>query len=214
MRLVDQWRELERALPDDWTDARFELRLPEGRPADRAAAVFAPLAPARGRGVIRFSCARRGGGPAPEAVRRGLRRLDEERVAGELRLLAAREAGAAEPGAAPGSLAADWDAEVGRLPADWSDVYGEVELRSSDHLERAALLLAPLNPARYGSAIGFRFRVARRAGYGASAEMTRRCLARCDDERLAGRFRILRALSNTDHVDTQGPVWYVGGRSV
>jgi hypothetical protein len=44
--------------------------------------------------------------------------------------------------------------------------------------------------------------------------MTRRCLERVDDEKIRGEFRILRVLSDTDPVFTQGPVWYVEGRSV
>ena len=85
---------------------------------------------------------------------------------------------------------------------------------STDWLDRAALLMAPVNPARYGGEPGFRFRVARTFGYGASAEMTRRCLERVDDEGIRGVLRILRVLSDTDPVSTQGPVWYVEGRSV
>jgi hypothetical protein len=89
-----------------------------------------------------------------------------------------------------------------------------VELLSSDYLERAALLLAPLNPARYGGKPGFRCRVARRFGYGASPEMTIRCFERLDEEGIRGRVAVLRALSDTRPLQTQGPVWYVGGRSV
>jgi hypothetical protein len=44
--------------------------------------------------------------------------------------------------------------------------------------------------------------------------MTRRCLARLDEAKIPGTVRILRALSDTKPVGTQGPVWYVGGRSV
>ena len=108
---------------------------------------------------------------------------------------------------------ATWDAAVGALPPDWSDLYAELELVSSDWLERAALLMATVNPARYGE-LGFRFRVARRFGYGASPEMTRRCLERVDNEHIRGELRILHVLSDTDPVQTQGPVWYVEGRSV
>ena len=86
--------------------------------------------------------------------------------------------------------------------------------RSSDYLERAALLMAPLNPSRYGGKPGFRFRVARRFGYGASTEMARRCFERLDEEGIRGAVRVLRALSDTHPVQTQGPVWYVGGRTV
>jgi hypothetical protein len=56
--------------------------------------------------------------------------------------------------------------------------------------------------------------VARQFGYGASPGMTRRCLARLDEERITGRVEILRALSDTRPVGTQGPVWRVGGRAV
>ena len=44
--------------------------------------------------------------------------------------------------------------------------------------------------------------------------MTRRCLERVDEEQIRGELRILRVLSDTDPVATQGPVWYVDGRSV
>jgi hypothetical protein len=44
--------------------------------------------------------------------------------------------------------------------------------------------------------------------------MVRRCLERCDAERIRGTVRILRALSDTHPVATQGPVWYVGGRTL
>ncbi len=100
------------------------------------------------------------------------------------------------------------------LPADWSDIYAEVELVSSDWLERAALLLAPVNPARFGGEPVLRFRVARVQGYGASPQMTRRCLERLDQEEIRGELRILRVLSGTEHVATQGPVWYAEGRAV
>jgi hypothetical protein len=112
------------------------------------------------------------------------------------------------------TLAGSWDTAAESLPPDWSDLYAEVELVSTDWLDRAALLMAPVNPARYGSEPGFRFRVARNFGYGASAAMTRRCLERVDDEQIRGELRILRVLSDTDPVSTQGPVWYVGGGPV
>ena len=85
---------------------------------------------------------------------------------------------------------------------------------STDWLERAALLLAPANPARYGGKPAFRFRAARRFGYGVSPEMLRRCLERLDEARIRGELRILRVLSDTELVATQGPVWYIEGRAV
>jgi hypothetical protein len=56
-----------------------------------------------------------------------------------------------------------------------------------------------------------RFRVARRFGYGASPEMTHRCLERLDSEDISATLNIVHALSDTDNVGTQGPVWRVGG---
>jgi hypothetical protein len=103
---------------------------------------------------------------------------------------------------------------VAALPADWSDLYAELELFSTDHLERGALLLAPLNPSRYSGRPGFRFRAARSFGYGASPQMVRRCLERLDEEGIRGRLEVLRVISGSRPVATQGPVWRVGGRAV
>jgi hypothetical protein len=44
--------------------------------------------------------------------------------------------------------------------------------------------------------------------------MARRCLERLDGEHITGTVRVLRILSDTHHVATQGPVWYVEGKSV
>ena len=211
--LVDEWREIERGLPEDWGDARLELRVEDERTADRAAALLAPVNPGRRGKTLRFFCARRGAGPSPDAIDRLLQRLDAERIRGKLELVGSAEAEPAPEISRP-TLAASWDAAIAALPPDWSDLYAEIELVSTDWLDRAALLLAPVNPARYGGKPGFRFRVARRFGYGASAEMTRRCLERLDVEGIRGAVRILRVLSGTDPVATQGPVWYVEGRSV
>jgi hypothetical protein len=112
------------------------------------------------------------------------------------------------------SLAATWDAEVAALPPDWSDVYAELELRSTDNLEQGALLAAPINPARVDERPAFRFRCARRFGYGAAPGMVRRCLERLDSADIRGEVHILRALSDTKPWATQGPVWYVDGRPV
>jgi hypothetical protein len=215
VNLVEQWREIERALPEDWGDARLELTVPDEGRCDRAAALLGPLNPGRRGKQLRLYTARRGAGHRPDLVRRLLARLDAERIDGELELVSSGKPEPAAPKeAVRPTLAAGWDAALAGLPSDWSDVYAEVELRSSDHLERAALLLSPLNPARYGGKPGFRFRVARRFGYGASPEMARRCFERLDDEGIRGQVRILRALSDTRPVQTQGPVWYVGGRAV
>jgi hypothetical protein len=89
-----------------------------------------------------------------------------------------------------------------------------VRFDSTDYVERGALLLSPVNPSRYGGKPGFRFRTARRFGYGVSPGMARRSLERLDAEDIRGSVRILRALSDTRPAQTQGPVWYLGGRAV
>jgi hypothetical protein len=214
MGLVEQWRAVEAALPADWADARLELVVADGRQADRAAALLGPLVPGRSAGRRSGGVARQGAGAAPEALRRLLARLDQERIGGQLELVASNRGAAAEPPKPQPSLAEAWDAAVAPLPEDWSDLYCELRLTSSDDLDRGALLTAPLNPARYGPALGFRFRVARSFGYGASPQMARRCLARLDAEGIPGEVVVLRVLSDTRPVATQGPVWYLGGKVV
>jgi hypothetical protein len=210
--LGEQWREIAARLAADWDSARVTLTVAEDELADRAALILGPLSPGRTGSTFRLTV-RRGADPA-----RVLRRLDAEGIRGRLDLVEALEPGAvARPATArerARPLAAQWDALVARLPSDWSDLYAEVELHSSDYLQRGALLLAPVNPAHYGGPTTLRFRSARVAGYGTAAAMTRRCLERLDEEGITGRLRILRVLSSTTHAATQGPVWRVGGRSV
>lgn len=213
MSFAAQWREIERRLPENWADARLVITIPDDGDCDRAAALMGPANPGRSGKMIRFFTARRGAGIGPEAVRRLLRRLDAEGIDGTLELVGSGEAEVI-PELARATLVEEWDAATRVLPNDWSDLYAEVEFRSTDYLDRAALLLSPLNPSRLGGAPALRFRVARRFGYGASATMARRCLARLDEERIAGELHILWAVSDTHPVATQGPVWYVGGKTV
>ena len=214
MALVDQWRAIVDALPEGWGDARLRLDVEAETQAARAAALLGPANPGHHGKSISFYAARRGAGPSPDLVRRLLARLDAEKISGSLELGRVGEAPAEASRRRRPALADQWDAAVAALPEDWSDLYAEVELASSDHLEPAALRLAPLNPARFSGRPAFRFRAARRFGYGASAEMTRRCFERLDAHGIAGELRVLRVLSDTKPVYTQGPVWYVGGRAV
>jgi hypothetical protein len=211
--LVEQWNEIESRLPEDWPDARLHLVLEDESRAGRAAALLGPAMPGRSGRDIRFYCARVGAGVRPLALERLLARLDGEKIAGKLELLATSEP-AARPETARATLEASWQAELQALPPDWSDLYAELELASTDYLERAAVLLSPVNPSRYGGIPGFRFRVSRTFGYGISPEMARRCLARLDEERIRGVVRVLYALSDTDPVGTQGPVWRLEGKAV
>lgn len=211
--LAGEWREIEAGLPTDWPDARLLLAVSDEAQAERAAALLGPAMPGRSGREIRFFCARRGAGVSPDSVRRMLQRLDEERIEGRLELVSTGEP-VLVPETHRATLKEAWDAALATLPPDWSDLYAEIELTSTDYLDRGALLLAPVNPSRYGGKPGFRFRCARSFGYGASAAMAGRCLARLDEEGIRGEMRVLHALSDTHPVATQGPVWYLGGKTV
>jgi len=204
---------MEGSLPEGWETARLRLIVNDRSRVERAAALLGPANPGRFGSFVAFDVERRGGGTSPNLVRRLFARLDGERIAGTLDVVGVEEATAAAR-AQETSLARQWQGLIDELPEDWSDLYAEVEIRSSDYLERGALLLAPVNPLRVTERTAFRFRVARRFGYGASPEMTRRCFERLDAENIHGAVRILWALSDTKPVYTQGPVWYVGGRAV
>jgi hypothetical protein len=213
--LVGDWREIASGLPEGWADARLRLTIEDESQAARAAALLGPLNPARRRHELRFYVARQGrGGSSAQLVERLLARIDAERVRGRLELVGTGEA---EPPPAPTqhpTLAGTWDADLAALPPDWSDVYAEIELRSTDYIERAALLCSPLNPRRDGGKPALRFRCARSFGYGAAPEMVRRCFERCDAEGIRGHVHVLRVLCDTKPVHTQGPVWHIAGRTV
>jgi hypothetical protein len=214
VRVADQFRALESQLPADWADVRLVLVLDDAAASERAAALLAPLGPGQVANRVQLTVSRRGG--SAERLRRLLVRLDRERIRGELELVTSSSA-VPDPGEAPVSwppLEEAWLAAVAALPEDWSDLYAEVEVSSSDFLDPGALRLAPLNPSRPDRGLAFKFRVARSFGYGASAEMARRCLARLDEEGIKGRLLILWALSDTKAVSTQGPVQYTEGGPV
>ena len=111
----------------------------------------------------------------------------------------------------PSSLAVNWDEALAELPVDWSELLCRLEISGSDLLPRAALLCAPINPTRDRESIGFVFR-AGRVGYGVSAGMARRCFERLDAEPIEGSITVLRVLSDTQPIASQGSSWIVGGR--
>jgi len=154
---------------------------------------------------------RTGEGVGPEAVRRMLRRIDAEGIAGTLELVSSGS-GSVKPEASRPTLAAAWAAAVAVLPSDWSDLLCDLELDSSTDIERAAVLAGPLNPMQGIGRPGFRFRCASSRGYGAAAGMVRRCLERLDEEGIGGDVRIVRVLCDIHPVGTQGPVWQPGQR--
>jgi hypothetical protein len=212
VHLAEQWHEIESRLPAGWKAAQLSLAVSLDADPNRVALILASLAPGRVGPGFRFEVRP---DKSPANV---FRRLDREGIRGRVDLLetetAPTEQVAVEPPHTRARLTGQWDRIVTDLTPDWSDVYAELELDSSDFVARAALLAAPLNPARYGGPTVLRFRAASQRGYGTAPEMARRCFERLDAERITGSIRVLRALSHTSHASTQGPVWRVGGRSV
>ena len=209
MALADEFRQMLSELPPDWPSADLALTVADPAKAARAAALLGPLAPGRSGATVRFSCSRTG----TDNVAKLLAKLDRERIAGMLELEATAVPAPVE-GVEETPLAAAWADELAALPADWSDLFAEVEFSSSDDLAPAALRLAPVNPLRDGERLAFRFRSARRFGYGAAEPVVRRCLERLDEAGIPATVRIIHVFSDTNPVGTQGPVWFVGGRNV
>jgi len=144
--LVDQWKVIESNLPGGWTGA--QLRLIVDEEPERAAAMLAPAGAGRHGNVVTFNVGRTGAGSSPDLLTRLLARLDAEQLEGTLDLASPVESVAPAAARSRASLGKQWELAQANLPADWSDLYAEVELDSSDYLERGALLLAPVNPAR------------------------------------------------------------------
>lgn len=211
VRLVERWNRVESGLDPRWTEVTLSLEVYEDQGRARATALLAPTGPGLAGKAIRFTVSTRGTGVGPEAVKRLLRRIDEEGIAGRLELVTSQEA---TPETKPPtlSLAAAWQEATTALPADWSDLLCELELDSSTDVDRAAVLCAPLNPIRSTAETAFRFRCASTHGYGTSAGMVARCLARLDEDEIRGRVRIAQVLSDVHPVGTQGAVFVTGRR--
>jgi hypothetical protein len=209
--LVGQWNAVENGLDPSWSDARLSLRIEDAKGRNRAAALLGPAGPGFSGDSIRFFVTRSGRGIGPEAARRLLGRIDAAGIEGELTLVSTSEAEAPATVARP-ALAAEWEAALEVLPSDWSDLVVELELDSSADVDRGAVLCAPLNPIQSTGRPGFRFRCASSRGYGASPGMVGRCLARLDDDSIAGHVRITRVLCDAHPVGTQGAVFLVGRR--
>ena len=211
--LAERWNRVEQGLDPRWTEVTLSLAIRDGAARSRAAALLGPAQPGVGATLIRFNVSTQGTGIGPEAARRLLRRIDQEGIVGRLELVGARgvrpEPEEPEPAR---SLAAEWQEALEVLPSDWSDLLAELELHSSADVDRAAVLCAPINPMQLTSRPGFGFRCASRQGYGASAGMVGRCLARLDEAGITGHVRITRALSDVNPVGTQGATFVVGRR--
>jgi hypothetical protein len=213
MRLVEQWRRIRSDLPEAWGEVKLNVSVARDEQRSRAAALLGPASPGRLGDDLRLSVYRAGGGIGPDQADKLFGKLDAEKIRATLSLVTVDER--VERVEAPReAVARQWNAALESAPADWSDLLCELELASSDHLARAALLTAPINPTRVPGRSAFRFRVARKFGYGTSPQMTRRCLERLDVEGIRARLTLLHVLSDTHNVDTQGPVWRVAGKAV
>ena len=215
VKLVDQWAELERRLPADWDAVALRLRTEQPEERSEAARILGPMNVGFVGDELAFTVRRAGGASGPEAARRLFGRLDEARI---WCILEQRDVAEAPPRldepepTSSSSVAESWDAALAALPPGWSDLLCVLELDSSAWLPRAALLCAAINPTRDHSRAGFTFRCARTTGYGVSPGMARRCFEELDEEGIGGTVSVLRSLSATDNVATQGAVWYVGGK--
>ena len=211
MSVADQWNAIGSELPDTWSRAQLRLELKDREAADRAAAMLGPLGPYRAAPTaLAFTVARDGSAASPDSLVRLLRLV----AGGTLSLSGSQAAPQTTAGREITALTTSWDLAIGSLPADWSDLYVELQLTSTDFIERAAVLCVQCNPRRDGTRAALRFRCARERGYGVSAEMARRCLERCDAERMQGAVVVLRVLCDSRHVATQGPVWIAGGKTL
>jgi hypothetical protein len=216
VKLVDQWAALERRLPGDWESISLRLRTEQPEELAEVARVLGPMNVGHAGDRLALSVRRAGGAAGPEAARRLFGRLDEARIWCLLEQEGVGVHEQSEATAAAGRqatpVAEAWDEALAELPSGWSDLLCFLEVHSSALLPRTALLCAPVNPSRDPHAVGFTFRCASRTGYGVSPAMARRCFERLDDEGVEAGVTVLRIVSDTDNVATQGPVWYVGGR--
>jgi hypothetical protein len=210
MTIARQWETIGSELPGTWSSVSLRLELPDRESADRAAATLGPAGPYRvSATILQFSVARDGSSLGPDQAKKLLGRVPQ----GSLSL--SSQQGAAVPVVRHTvSLVESWDTAVATLPTDWSDLYGEIELDSTDFVEPAAVLCIQMNPRRDGMRAAFNFRAARLAGYGVSPQMARRCLERCDEKGISGSVKVLRVLSDTHLAATQGPVWLSDGKTL
>jgi hypothetical protein len=209
--VAHQWDAIGSELPQAWARAQLRLELKDRDAADSAAAMLGPAGPYRAAPtVLLFTVARDGTSLSPENLTRLLRRVPS----GTLSLSGSQAAPEIVSRREITPLTASWDRAIAGLPADWSDLYAEIELTSTDFIEPASVLCVQCNPRRDGNRAALRFRAARTRGYGVSPEMARRCLERCDEQGIHGSVAVLRVISDSRHVATQGPVWLANGKTL
>jgi hypothetical protein len=209
--VAQQWKVIGSNLPSGWARASLRLELSDRDTADRAAAMLGPATPYRSAPtVLLFTVAKDGTATSPANIVRLLANVPN----GTLSLSGSQAAAEPVETREVLPLTEAWDRALAGLPADWSDLHAEIQLTSTDFIERAAVFCIQCNPRREGTRAAFRFRAARLAGYGVAPEMARRCFERCDGAGITGRIEILRVISGSRHVGTQGPVWLSAGKTI
>ena len=133
----------------------MRLELPDREAADDAAAMLGPAGPYRAAPtVLLVRVARDGTALGPDNLARLLRRVPT----GTLSLSGSQAAAEAPATNEISPLTTTWDRALAGLPADWSDLYVELELLSTDYIERASVLCIQCNPRRDGTRAALRFR--------------------------------------------------------
>ena len=193
MKLVDQWHAMEADFPHDWEDVRLTLTTEQPSDLPRAAQVLGSINVGRVGDALVFQVRSSAGPQGKQTAMRLFERLDRDRIWCHLEqsdvqvpVIRERRRAAVTHRDRAASVAESWDRALDPLPSDWTDLLCELEIESSTLLPRAALLCAPLNPARSGSRLVFTFRCSGRSGYGVSPSMARRCFERLDNEGIVG----------------------------
>jgi hypothetical protein len=209
--VAQQWRTIGSNLPEGWARASLRLELSDRETADKAAAMLGPAGPYRSDStVLLFTVARDGSATSPDNLARLLANVPN----GTLSLSGSQAAAKPVEIRSELTLTEAWDLALAGLPSDWSDLQAEIQLDSTDYIERASVFCIQCNPRREGTRAALRFRAARLAGYGVSPDMARRCFERCDGAGITGRIEVLRVISGSRHVGTQGPVWLAAGKTI
>ena len=216
-------------LVDQWAAARTP---PSARLGDRRAPCSAPSSPTssprppassrRWASVAPVTelvfTVRRAGGPAgPQAARRLFARLDAARIWCLLEQEDVSEAPPAMPvrGAASRRCLRTPGTRRWRSFPPTGPIFSARSSSSRARSFRAPRSsCAPLNPTRDRDRVGFTFRCAQPHGL-RRIPLHGAAVLRAARPRGDRRTRVvLRVLSDTDNVATQGPVWYVGGKAL
>ena len=218
MKLVDQWRAIQEGLPGGVVGGPAEADRPSSaRPAPGRSGARRDQRRAKVGQALAFEVHRAGANSAQKAAHL-FERLDDERTWCQLEV---SDVAVADTSAWPRRhrrrevrpVAETWDAALGDAPVRLE----RPPLRDRDLLERpprpdgAPLRAGQPHPRRLADGVHLPLLGGcglRRLGVDGAA-LLRAARRR---KRIEGVTRVLRVLSDTDVVATQGPVWLVGGK--